>query len=101
MSSTMRLPRISVVMPVLTAGSDLVAAVKSVLEPSFNHFELIVIDGSIDQSASLLFSFAQSASVDRSSNDRRRKIAPLAAIGQAIDRTSQGGLEVACLRDRR
>ena len=57
MSGTILWPRMSVVMPVFTAGSYLAAAVESVLKPSFNHFELIVID----QPAPLLFGFAQSA----------------------------------------
>jgi hypothetical protein len=54
-------PRISVVMPVLNGGSYLAAAVESILKQSFSDFELIVIDdGSTDQSASLLSSFARS-----------------------------------------
>jgi hypothetical protein len=47
----------SVVTPVFTVGFSLATAVESVLKPSFNHFELIVID----QSASLHFGFARSA----------------------------------------
>jgi len=61
MSGTMLLPRMSVVMPVFNGGSHLAAAVESVLKPSFNHFDLIVIDGVTDQSASLLFGLAQPA----------------------------------------
>jgi glycosyltransferase involved in cell wall biosynthesis len=52
-------PRVSVVMPVLNGAQTVVGAIRSVLDQSFQDFELIVVnDGSTDQTASILAELA-------------------------------------------
>jgi glycosyltransferase involved in cell wall biosynthesis len=61
MSRTVLAPRVSVILPVFNGGRFLAAAVESILKQSFSDFELIAIDdGSTDDSAVLLSSFARS-----------------------------------------
>ena len=55
------MPQVSVIMPVYNAGTYLGQAIKSVLEQTFDDFELIVIDdGSTDSSRDIILSFSDS-----------------------------------------
>ena len=52
-------PLVTVLMPVFNGGADLRLAIDSILNQSYSHFEFLIIDdGSTDQSAQLIASYA-------------------------------------------
>lgn len=80
------MPRVSVLMPVFNGGRFLAAAVESILNQSYDDFELIAIDdGSNDQSAAVLLRVAQS--------DCRIRVVTQANVG--IVASLNTGLELA------
>lgn len=65
-------PRISVILPVFNAESHLVESIKSVLNQSYNDFELIIInDGSSDGSQKIIEKFAKDDSRIKQVNHKK------------------------------